>query len=161
MDHVQHVVDQWAAERPDLDATPILVIGRIHRLAIALDVELLKVYSAHGLGDGDFDVLATLRRSGAPYELTPSELVEQTMVTSGAVSKRVDRLEDAGLVERRVAEGDRRSRIVGLTAVGRRLIDRAMPEHLANEARLLESLSPAERTTLAGLLGKLAESLDL
>lgn len=161
MDHVQHVVDQWAAERPELDATPILVIGRIHRLAIALDVELLKVYSAHGLGDGDFDVLATLRRSGAPYELTPSELVEQTMVTSGAVSKRVDRLEGAGLVERRVAEGDRRSRIVGLTPAGRRLIDLAVPEHLANEARLLEALSQSERTTLAGLLGRLAESLDL
>ncbi|EWT02163.1 transcriptional regulator [Intrasporangium oryzae NRRL B-24470] len=161
MDHVQHVVDQWATERPELDATPILVIGRIHRLAIALDVELLRVYSAHGLGDGDFDVLATLRRSGAPYELTPTELVEQTMVTSGAVSKRVDRLEGAGLVERRVAEGDRRSRIVRLTRAGRTLIDRAVPEHLANEARLLAPLTAAERDTLAGLLGKLAVSLGL
>jgi DNA-binding MarR family transcriptional regulator len=157
MDHAQHVVEQWQAERPDLDPTPILVIGRIHRLAIALDVELLKVYAAHGLGDGDFDVLATLRRSGAPYELTPTELMEQTMVTSGAVSKRLDRLEGAGLVERRVSEGDRRSRIVALTGAGRELIDRAVPQHLANEARLLSGLTPRERAQLAGLLGTLAE----
>lgn len=161
MDHAQHVVDQWRAERPDLDATPILVIGRIHRLAIALEVELLKVYAVHGLGDGDFDVLATLRRSGTPYELTPTELMEQTMVTSGAVSKRLDRLERAGLVERRVSEGDRRSRIVALTAAGRELTDRAVPQHLANEARLLAGLSERERTQLASLLGKLAESLHL
>lgn len=161
MDHAEHVVEQWQAERPDLDATPILVIGRIHRLAIALDVELLKVYAAHGLGDGDFDVLATLRRSGAPYELTPTELMEQTMVTSGAVSKRLDRLEGAGLVARRVSEGDRRSRIVALTRAGRELMDRAVPEHLANEARLLAGLTERERTQLASLLGKLAVSLAL
>ncbi len=161
MDHAQHVVDQWKAERPDLDATPILVIGRIHRLALALDVELLRVYAAHGLGAGDFDMLATLRRSGEPYELTPTELMDRTMVTSGAVSKRLDRLEAAGLVERRVSEGDRRSRIVALTAAGRELMDRAVPEHLANEARLLEALSERERAQLAGLLGKLSESLEL
>jgi DNA-binding MarR family transcriptional regulator len=161
MDHAEHVVEQWQAERPDLDATPILVIGRIHRLAIALDVELLKVYAAHGLGDGDFDVLATLRRSGAPYELTPTELMEQTMVTSGAVSKRLDRLEGAGLVARRVSEGDRRSRIVALTRAGRELMDRAVPEHLANEARLLAGLTERERTQLASLLGKLTVSLAL
>lgn len=161
MDHAQHVVEQWQAERPDLDSTPILVIGRIHRLAVELDVELLKVYAAHGLGDGDFDVLATLRRSGAPYELTPTELMEQTMVTSGAVSKRLDRLEGAGLVERRVSEGDRRSRIVALTGAGRELIDLAVPQHLANEARLLSGLTSRERAQLAGLLGKLAESRGL
>lgn len=161
MDHAQHVVDQWSTERPELDATPILVIGRIHRLAIALDVELLRVYAEHGLGDGDFDVLATLRRSGRPHELTPGELVDQTMVTSGAVTKRVDRLQGLGLVERRVSISDRRSRIVALTPAGRRLIDRAMPEHLANEARLLEPLSSRERDQLAGLLGKLAVSLGL
>lgn len=161
MDHAQHVVDQWAHERPELDATPILVIGRIHRLAIALDVELLRVYSAHGLGDGDFDVLATLRRGGAPWALTPTQLVEQTMVTSGAVTKRVDRLVGAGLVERRASTDDGRSRIVALTRAGRALIDRAMPEHLANETRLLAGLSARERDQLAGLLGKLSTSLGL
>jgi DNA-binding MarR family transcriptional regulator len=160
-DHVQHVVEQWARERPDLDASPILVIGRLHRVAIALTTELVRVYGAHGLGEGDFDVLATLRRGGPPYELTPTDLVEQTMVTSGAVSKRLDRLESAGLVERRVSGGDRRSRIVALTAAGLELTDRAVPEHLANEARLLEPLSAAEQATLARLLGKLGASLGV
>ena len=159
VDHAQHVVDQWAAERPDLDASPILVVGRLHRVALALTTELVRLYNAYGLGEGDFDVLATLRRSGDPYELTPSELMEQTMVTSGAVTKRLDRLEGAGLVERRVSEGDRRSRIVALTDAGRALMDRAVPEHLANEDRLLSSLSRAERDTLALLLAKLAASL--
>ena len=160
-DHVQHVVDQWARERPDLDASPILVIGRLHRVGLALTTELVRVYGAHGLGEGDFDVLATLRRGGPPYELTPSDLVEQTMVTSGAVTKRLDRLEAAGLVERRVSGGDRRSRIVALTPAGLELTDRAVPEHLANEARLLEPLTTAERATLARLLGKLGASLGV
>ena len=161
VDHVQQVVDQWAAVRPDLDATPILVIGRLHRVGLALTSELVRVYGAHGLGEGDFDVLATLRRGGPPYELTPTDLVEQTMVTSGAVTKRLDRLERAGLVERRVSGDDRRSRIVGLTPVGLELIDRAVTEHLANEARLLESLTPSERATLAALLARLGDSLGV
>jgi len=160
-DHAQHVVDQWASVRPELDVSPVLVIGRLHRVALALTTELVKVYNAHGLGEGDFDVLATLRRTGEPYELTPTELMDQTMVTSGAVTKRLDRLEGAGLVERRVSDGDRRSRIVVLTEKGRELIDRAAPEHFANEARLLEPLSAGERATLARLLGKLAESLGV
>jgi DNA-binding MarR family transcriptional regulator len=160
-DHVQRIVDQWALERPDLDASPILVIGRLHRVALALTTELVRVYSKHGLGEGDFDVLATLRRGGAPYELTPTDLVEQTMVTSGAVTKRLDRLEGAGLVERRVSGDDRRSRIVALTPAGLSLTDRVVPEHLANEARLLEPLTRAERATLARLLGKLGEPLGV
>jgi DNA-binding MarR family transcriptional regulator len=161
VDHAQHVVDQWAAVRPDLDASPVLVIGRLHRVALALTTELVKVYNAHGLGEGDFDMLATLRRTGEPYELTPTELMDQTMVTSGAVTKRLDRLEESGLVERRVSDGDRRSRIVALTDKGRRLIDRAVPEHFANEARLLEPLTASERRTLATLLGKLGGSLGV
>jgi DNA-binding MarR family transcriptional regulator len=160
-DHAQHVVDQWASVRPELDVSPVLVIGRLHRVALALTTELVKVYNAHGLGEGDFDVLATLRRTGEPYELTPTELMDQTMVTSGAVTKRLDRLEGAGLVERRVSDGDRRSRIVVLTEKGRELIDRAAPEHFANEARLLEPLSAGERATLARLLGKLGVSLGV
>jgi DNA-binding MarR family transcriptional regulator len=160
-DHAQHVVDQWTAERPDLDASPILVVGRLHRVALALTTELVRLYNAHGLGEGDFDVLATLRRSGPPYELTPTDLMDQTMVTSGAVTKRLDRLEGAGLVERRIAEGDRRSRIVALTDAGRALMDRVVPEHLANEERLLSALSPVERATLAALLGKLGRSLGV
>ncbi len=160
-DHAQHVVDQWAVVRPELDVTPVLVIGRLHRVALALTTELVKVYNAHGLGEGDFDVLATLRRTGEPHELTPTELMDQTMVTSGAVTKRLDRLEGAGLVARRVSDGDRRSRIVVLTAQGRELIDRAASEHFANEARLLEPLTTTERATLARLLAKLGAPLGV
>ncbi|WP_392544770.1 MarR family winged helix-turn-helix transcriptional regulator [Oryzobacter telluris] len=161
MDHVAHVVEQWHTERPDLDVSPLLVIGRVHRVANALTPELVAVYAQHGLGEGDFDVLATLRRQGEPFALTPGDLVERTLVTSGAVSKRVDRLEARGLVKRRASPSDGRSRTVVLTAAGRRVIDEAMGAHVANEARLLEGLTAAERKTLGTLLGRLAESLGV
>ena len=161
MDHVATVVDQWRAERPDLDVSPLLVIGRVHRIAQALTPELVQVYARHGLGEGDFDVLATLRRQGTPYALTPSQLVERTMVTSGAVSKRVDRLAERGLVVRRPRQSDRRSVTVALTAKGRRVIDAAMEEHVANEARLLAGLDADDRARLGDLLGRLATSLGV
>ena len=161
MDHAALVVQQWRAERPDLDTSPVLVIGRIHRIAAALTPELVAVYARHGLGEGDFDVLATLRRQGAPYSLTPGELGERTMVTSGAVSKRVDRLEARGLVRRRPSPSDGRSRTVALTPAGRRLIDAAMEDHVANEARLLAGLDSADRSALGDLLGRLAASLGV
>ena len=161
MDHVSTVVEQWGAERPELDVSPLLVIGRIHRIALALTPELVEVYARHGLGEGDFDVLATLRRQGTPYALTPGELGERTMVTSGAVTKRVDRLAAKGLVQRRASSTDGRSRSVVLTAEGHRVIDAAMDEHVANEARLLAGLEPDERAALAGLLGRLATTLGV
>jgi DNA-binding MarR family transcriptional regulator len=161
MDHVSTVVAQWAAERPELDVSPLLVIGRIHRIALALTPELVEVYARHGLGEGDFDVLATLRRQGPPYALTPGELGERTMVTSGAVTKRVDRLAAKGLVERRASTTDGRSRTVVLTAEGHRVIDAAMDEHVANEARLLAGLEPDERAALGELLGRLATTLGV
>ena len=161
MDHVATVVDQWRAERPDLDVSPLLVIGRVHRIAQALTPELVEVYARHGLGEGDFDVLATLRRQGSPFSLTPSELVERTMVTSGAVSKRVDRLAERGLVVRRPRKSDRRSVTVALTAKGRRVIDAAMEEHVVNEARLLAGLDAGDRARLGDLLGRLATSLGV
>ena len=160
-DPVERLLAQWARERPDLDVSPMAVVGRISRLARRIDLAQRETFARYDLDPAGFDVLATLRRSGPPYELTPSDLVEQTMVTSGAVTKRLDRLEGAGLVERRVAGGDRRSRIVVLTEKGRELIDRAAPEHFANEARLLEPLTRAERATLARLLGKLGEPLGV
>jgi DNA-binding MarR family transcriptional regulator len=161
MDHVSTVVAQWAAERPERDVSPLLVIGRIHRIALALTPELVEVYARHGLGEGDFDVLATLRRQGIPYALTPGELGERTMVTSGAVTKRVDRLAAKGLVERRASTTDGRSRTVVLTAEGHRVIDAAMDEHVANEARLLAGLEPDERAALGELLGRLATTLGV
>lgn len=152
LDHVGRIMAQWAAERPDLDVSPQGIIGRLHRLAQHLDDELRPVFAAAGLSDGDFDVLAALRRSGAPFELSPGELGATTMVTSGAVTKRVDRLEAAGLVGRAVDERDARVRRVRLTPAGVELIDRLFAEHMANEHRLVAGLSDLERSRLAGLL---------
>ena len=154
------IVAQWEAERPDIDASPMHVIGRISRLAADLDPLLAPVFTSHGLGDGEFDVLATLRRSGEPFELSPGDLGASMMVTSGAVTKRVDRLERSGLVTRRVSEVDARARLIRLTAKGRRLVDEAVVDHVANEERLLSGLSAAEREALAGLLRKLGESIE-
>lgn len=159
-DRVDEIVAQWAAERPELDGSPLHVIGRISRLADVIDERLRPVFAERGLGDGDFDVLATLRRSGDPYELTPSELADSTMVTSGAVTKRVDRLIGAGLVERRVSDVDARGRHVRLTPAGLRLIDEAYPVHLQNERRLLAGLTEAERDQLGALLRKAGASME-
>jgi len=128
------------------------VIGRIHRVGDLLRSELVALYTRYGLGEGDFDVLATLRRSGTPYELTPGDIALQTIVTSGAVSKRVDRLEAAGLVTRRGSEHDRRVRVVALTDAGKSLIDEAFTAHVENEHRLLEGLDPEDRAELERIL---------
>ena len=122
--------------------------------------ELLALYREHGLGEGGFDILATLRRSGVPFELTPSELAQQTMVTTGAVSKRLDRLETAGFVTRRENLEDARGRVVALTPQGRDTIDRAYEAHMRNEARLLDHFSAAEREQLRGLLRSWALKLE-
>ena len=127
-------------------------IGRLHRLAGYLTGELLPVYERHGLGEGEFDVLATLRRAGAPYERGPGELAEHTMVTSGAMTKRLDRLVEARLVERRTADQDGRRRIVALTPAGLALIDAAFTEHMANERRLVSELSAQDREALEAIL---------
>jgi DNA-binding MarR family transcriptional regulator len=158
-DHVDTILEQWARERPDLDASPIGLIGRLHRLADVLNVELRKVFAEAGLGDGDFDVLVTLRRHGAPYELTPGELGATTMVTSSAVTKRIDRLERAGLVTRTVSHEDARSRRVRLTEAGFALVDRLMASHVANEQRLVSGLSDRDRAQLAAILRRWGQAL--
>jgi DNA-binding MarR family transcriptional regulator len=159
-DAVDRIAEQWAHERPDLDVGPMLVVGRLHRAADLLDQELRTVFARAGLGNGDFDVLASLRRAGAPYKLTPTELAGTTMVTSGAVTKRVDRLVKDGLVERSVSETDGRGRVVALTPKGKRLQEELHPQHLANEERLISALDADERRQLAGLLSKLLLSLE-
>lgn len=151
-DHVARITKAWKRERPDLDPSPQGIIGRLHRLAAALTSELVPVYEKHGLGEGEFDVLATLRRTGEPFELQPSELAQHTMVTSGAMSKRIDRLESAGLVTRRASATDGRARVVALTEPGRGLIDRAFTDHIANEHRLLEPLDTPDRKELERIL---------
>ena len=154
-DAVDRIRAQWARERPELDTRPMGVIGRLHRLAELLDAELHTVFAQAGLGNGDFDVLATLRRSGPPFRLRPGELSASTMVTSGAVTKRIDRLEQRGLVQRSVSSEDARGREIQLTAKGRRLTDELVVRHLENEERLLASLDERERTQLTRLLRKL------
>jgi len=159
-DHVDWVISQWASERPDLDVSPQGVVARLHRLGLRLTEELVAVYAEHGLGEGEFDVLATLRRSGPPYALTPGDLGAATMVSSGAVSKRVDRCVAQGWVTRRPSEDDGRSRVVALTGSGRALIDRAFEAHIANEHRLVGVLTERQREQLAQLLRTWARALD-
>jgi DNA-binding MarR family transcriptional regulator len=151
-DRVARIQEAWRRERPDVDVAPQGIIGRLHRLATHLDDELDTVYSRHGLGFGEFDVLATLRRAGAPYERAPGEIAQHTMVTTGAVTKRLDRLVAAGLVERRPAEGDGRRRVVALTTEGLRVIDTTFTEHMANERRLVDQLSATDQAALEGIL---------
>jgi DNA-binding MarR family transcriptional regulator len=159
-DAVDRIVAQWARERPELDTGPLAVIGRIHRLGALLEIELRTVFAEADLGNGDFDVLASLRRAGEPYRLSPGELAASAVVTSGAVTKRVDRLEAKGLVERSVSSSDGRGRVIQLTPEGRALTDEIVVRHWANEDRLLAALDPVERTQLAGLLRKLLVDVE-
>ena len=135
------------------------VIGREKRLSRLIEAELRGTLSAHGLDLASFDVLATLRRSGPPYQLTPAELMRTAMVTSGAISQRVDRLEESALVTRAPSAADGRVVHVALTERGRSLIDQVLHEHLAAENRLLASLTKRERAALADTLRHLLESL--
>jgi DNA-binding MarR family transcriptional regulator len=159
-DGVDRIVAQWARERPELDPSPMEVVGRIHRVAALLETGLRPPFAAEGLGNGDFDVLASLRRAGDPYRLSAADLTASMMVTSGAVTKRVDRLERAGLVTRTVAEHDGRGRLIGLTPRGLEVVDRVVEKHWANEDRLIAALGARERETLAGLLRTLLLSLE-
>lgn len=158
-DHVARIQAQWRRERPELDVGPLGIVGRLHRLADALNVELRALFAEAGLSDGDFDVIASLRRAGEPFALTPGELAATTMVTSGAVTKRVDRLEAQGYVTRTVSSEDGRSRTIALTAEGRALIDDLFPRHVDNERRLLAGLSADEQVELARLLEKWGRAL--
>ncbi len=152
LDRVARIQAEWRRERPDVDVSPQGVIGRLHRLADRLTGHLCLVYDRYGLSEGEFDVLCALRRAGEPYERAPGELAAHTMVTTGAMTKRVDRLERAGLVTRRRSADDRRGRIVALTAPGRELIDQAFADHMRNERHLVDLLTPAEARTLETLL---------
>lgn len=159
-DHVGRILEQWHRERPDLDPSPLGVVGRLHRLADTLNAALRALFAEAGLSDGDFDVLAALRRSGEPFALTPTELAATTMVTSGAVTKRVDRLESQGWVSRTVSADDARGRVIALTPAGRELIDGLFPKHVENERRLLSGLTAHEQETLARLLEKWGRALE-
>jgi DNA-binding MarR family transcriptional regulator len=154
-DGVDTILEQWQRERPDLDSSPIGVIGRISRLARELEARLEPVYKAHGLEPGWHDVLATLRRTGAPYQLRPTEFADALMLTSSGTTKRLDRLEHAGLITRAPDPADRRGTLITLTPKGLELIDNVTEAHLDNERNLLAALSESEQRRLADLLRKL------
>ena len=159
-DHVDWILAAWARERPDLDSSPIGVIGRISRAARYLERELETAYRLHGLDGGTYDVLATLRRSGAPYELSASALADATMIARSSMTSRIDRLESAGLVSRADDEDDGRGVRVRLTRRGFELIERATVDHLANEARLLAALPHGASERLAADLRDLLRTLE-
>jgi len=151
-DEVDRIVAEWQRERPDLDVAPLEVLSRVTRLARHLDLARRSAFTAHDLETWEFDVLAALRRSGPPYELSPGRLVDLNQVTSGTMTNRVDRLATRGLVERRPDPDDRRGVLVRLTAAGRRSVDAALADLLDRERELLSALPGPERERLAALL---------
>ncbi|MER8820341.1 MarR family transcriptional regulator [Mesorhizobium sp. M0991] len=161
MDRAAKAIEQWKKERPDLDVSPMAVLGRLNEAASLISRErLAPLFASYGLQSGEFDVLATLRRSGPPYALTPTALYEATMVTSGAMTNRLDRLEKSGLIKRGPHPDDRRGIVVQLTGKGLALIDEAVAAHVANEHQILSGLARPEQTMLARLLEKLIASLS-
>ena len=158
-DEVDVIVDAWKRERPDVDVSAMQVLSRVSRLARHLDRARKQAFAAHDLETWEFDVLAALRRAGSPYDLSPGRLVAETLVTSGTMTNRVDRLVARGLVERRPDPDDRRGVLVSLTPAGRRTVDAALDELLVHEREILGALDTAEATRLADALRILARSV--
>ncbi|CAN7263651.1 MarR family transcriptional regulator [Pararhizobium sp. LjRoot255] len=153
-DHVDRILEQWRRERPDLDVEPMGLLGRLARLATYLGREVEKTFLEFGLTSANFDVLAALRRSGTPYQLSPGDLLATMMITSGTMTNRIDQLEKAGLVERLTNREDRRSVLIALKPEGLDLVERAVTAHVANQHRLTAHLEPDERATLGMVLRK-------
>jgi DNA-binding MarR family transcriptional regulator len=150
-DSVDRIIDQWTTVRPDVDSSPIEVVGRISRASRLIDQRLAVNFARFGIETWMYDVLATLRRQGPPFELTAGDLVRQSMVTTGAVTNRIDRLEERGLVER-AGSRDRRQVIVRLTPKGLELVEQVVQAHLATEDEILGALTENQRQELAKLL---------
>lgn len=159
-DEVDRIVEAWRRERPDLDVAPLQVLSRVSRLARHLDLARRTAFDRHDLELWEFDVLSALRRAGEPYQLSPGTLVQQTLVTSGTMTNRIDRLAARGLVERRPAPGDRRGVLVRLTPAGLERVDAALADLLHTERDLLAALPEADRSTLAALLRVLVAPFD-
>jgi DNA-binding MarR family transcriptional regulator len=153
-DPVDKILAQWRQERPDLDVSPMGIVGRLTRLAKHVEQAIQATFSEFGLTVGEFDVLATLRRSGRPYQLSPTELFNTLMVSSGTMTHRIDRLEQADLVQRIPDPSDRRGTQIKLTEKGFDIIERAVEAHVVNEHRILSSLDRSEREVLTQLLRK-------
>jgi DNA-binding MarR family transcriptional regulator len=159
-DEVDDIVAAWKRERPDVDVSAMQVLSRVSRLARHLDRARKQAFAAHGLETWEFDVLSALRRTGPPYDLSPGRLVAETMVTSGTMTNRVDRLVDRGLVQRRPDPHDRRGVLVSLTATGRRSVDAALDELLDHERTILGGLDAGEASRLADALRTLARNVQ-
>ena len=151
---------QWKTEQPELDTAPMETVGRILRIEFLFRARARQIVARYGIDLGGLDVLATLRRSGSPYQMTPTRLYQELVLTSGAMTHRMDALEKAGLLERRSDPRDRRSMVACLTPKGRQVIDKAMAEHMASEAEVAAHLSMKERQTLAQLLKKLLLEME-
>ncbi|HEV7322752.1 MAG TPA: MarR family transcriptional regulator [Ensifer sp.] len=159
-DHVDRLRAQWDHELPDLDTEPMTILGRAYRLSNLVRPSIEETFASFGLDRGEFDVLSTLRRSGPPYRLTPTDLYTLLMISSGGLTHRLDRLQKAGLILRERSASDGRSSVVGLTEKGIALAESAFRADMASEARYLEGLEPDERAALAALLRKLLVSLE-
>ena len=152
MDHIERILTQWRQERPDLKIAPMGTIGRIKLLNQKLTRGMEKTWSAHGLNGASFDVLATLRRSGSPYALSPGDLMASTMVTSGTMTHRVDQLVKSELVERVRNPDDGRGFLISLTSKGHELINEAVTAHVETQAKLVAALTDEQRAQLDDLL---------
>ncbi|MEF2977816.1 MarR family winged helix-turn-helix transcriptional regulator [Subtercola sp. YIM 133946] len=155
-DSVDHIVDAWRRERPDLDFAPLQVLSRVWRLSRHLDRARRNSFSTSGLESWEFDVLSALRRAGTPFQLSPKALLEETLVSSGTMTNRIDRLVARGLVERRTDPHDGRGILVTMTADGVERVDAAITELVASEGALLSGLSKPDQDRLAALLRKLS-----
>lgn len=154
-DEVDDLSEEWARERPDLDLSPVAVFSRLGRLSRHLDLARRDAFTRHGIESWEFDVLAALRRAGKPYELSPGRLLRETLVTSGTMTNRVDRLAARGFVERNPDPEDRRGVLVRLTPEGKQAVDGAFEALLEAEATFLTELSESEQHQLADLLRQL------
>lgn len=161
IDPIDRLIGQWNRERPELDASPMAVVGRILRLSGLLERSVEDALRPFGLSLWQFDVLATLRRTGAPYRLSPTELMKEVMLSSGAMTNRIDRLDAMGLVQRQPEPSDRRSVQVALTAKGKRLIDRAIIVRFEEAASTIGALGSHERQSLERSLKKLLQAVEL
>jgi len=159
-DHVDRVFGQWAKELPSVATHGAAIIGRARRITILSRKAIEENFAAYGLDAGEFDVLATLRRSGPPFTLRPTELFRWLMISSGGLTARLERLEKAGLIRRRPAEDDARSLLVELTPAGKKTIEDAFRADMAIENKMVESLTAEEHSTLVRLLRKLALRME-
>lgn len=159
-DEVDRIVQAWQRERPDLDLAPLRVFSRIGRLSRHLDLARRAAFAQHGLEVWEFDVLSALRRAGDPYELTPGRLLTQTLVSSGTMTNRIDRLVTHGLVVRAAAPEDRRVVLVRLTAAGRAAVDAAMEDLLRRESVLLAGIDGEQSEELSAILRQLLTEFE-